>query len=67
MNYYYDCAYMMIRSASSPTQFPPPDLQSSWTVLPIDIQNSSMNYGSGIHQVGGERGEDPILQWRAHQ
>ena len=53
VNYYYDCAYMMIRNASSPTQFPPPDLQSSWTVLPIDIQNSSMNYGSGIHQVGG--------------
>ena len=51
-NYYYDCGYVMVRNSTT-TSFPPPNIDSSWSYIPFDAQNSTgVGYSNGLYPVG---------------
>jgi len=59
LSYYYDCAYVMVKSSSMKDDaiFNDPNM-GTWTFLPFDAQNSSgVNYANGLYQVGSGNGK----------
>ena len=55
-NYYYDCAYVMIRSSNSPNSWGDPT--SGWSFIPFDAQNSSgITFANGLYQIGSGNGK----------
>ena len=58
INYYYDCAYVMIKSSSMEDDpiFSDPNM-GEWSFIPFDVQNSSgVNYANGLYQIGAGNG-----------
>jgi hypothetical protein len=46
----------MVRNASSPTSFPPPDV--GWSYIPFDTTNSTgVNYANGLYPIGTGNGK----------